>query len=115
MRSLHLAAISNDPVGELDPEVTYDINYRASVRLAELAREAQVPRFLFSSSCSLYGAAGDAVLDESAEFSPVTAYARSKVLAEEAIAALASDASARRSFATPPCTASPRGSARISW
>jgi nucleoside-diphosphate-sugar epimerase len=88
---LHLAAISNDPVGDLDPEVTYEVNYRASVRLAELARAAGVGRFLFSSSCSLYGAAGDAVLDESAEFSPVTAYAHSKVLAEQEIAELADD------------------------
>ena len=65
---LHLAAVSNDPVGDLNPDCTYDINYRATVRLAEVAKEAAVPRFLFSSSCSLYGAAGDAVLDETAAF-----------------------------------------------
>ena len=88
---IHLAAISNDPLGDLNPECTYDINHRASVRLAEEARSAGVPRYLYSSSCSVYGAASpDAVLDESAPFCPVTAYGKSKVLVEEDVAKLAS-------------------------
>lgn len=88
---IHLAAISNDPVGDLNPDCTYDINHRASVRLAELAKEAGVRRFLFSSSCSLYGAATGGLLDESAEFDPITAYGRSKVLVESDLAGLADD------------------------
>jgi nucleoside-diphosphate-sugar epimerase len=89
---IHLAAISNDPLGNLNPECTYDINHRASVRLALAAREAGVPRFLYSSSCSVYGAASpDDVLDESASFSPVTAYAESKVLVEADLRKLACD------------------------
>lgn len=89
---VHLAAISNDPIGHLNPEVTYDINAHASVRLAQAARDAGVGRFLFSSSCSLYGAAGDAPVDETSAFNPVTPYGRSKIIAEEGIHALASDA-----------------------
>jgi nucleoside-diphosphate-sugar epimerase len=88
---VHLAALSNDPVGDLDPETTYDINHRASVSLAAQAKEAGVARFVFASSCSLYGVAGDDFLDESAEFNPVTAYGRSKVLAEQDIVPLADD------------------------
>jgi nucleoside-diphosphate-sugar epimerase len=88
---LHLAAISNDPVGDLNRECTLDINYRASVRLAGASRAAGVQRFLFSSSCSLYGAGGDGFLDEEAAFNPVTAYGESKILAEQAIRALADD------------------------
>jgi nucleoside-diphosphate-sugar epimerase len=89
---IHLAAISNDPVGDLNPDCTYDINYKATVRLARMAREARIPRFLFSSSCSLYGAAGDAVLDEAAAFNAVTPYGESKILAESEVAALADEA-----------------------
>lgn len=88
---VHLAAISNDPLGDLNPETTYEINYRASVSIARLARDAGVQRFLFSSSCSLYGAHGDDVLEEDASFNPVTPYGESKVYAERDIGALAND------------------------
>ena len=88
---VHLAAISNDPLGDLNPDCTYDINHRGTVVVAEAAKAAGVERFLFSSSCSLYGAHGDAYLDESADFHPVTPYGESKVLAEQDLAALADD------------------------
>jgi nucleoside-diphosphate-sugar epimerase len=88
---IHLAALSNDPLGDLDPELTYEINYRASVRLAKLAKDAGVARFLFSSSCSLYGAAdGDDFLTEDAPFNPVTPYGESKIRTEEELSKLAS-------------------------
>jgi nucleoside-diphosphate-sugar epimerase len=88
---VHLAALSNDPLGDLDSQLTYDINLESSVRLAVAAKDAGVRRFLFSSSCSLYGAGGEAPLDEDAEFAPVTPYGESKVLAEQRISELASD------------------------
>ncbi len=87
---VHLAALSNDPLGTLDDDLTMNINYRATMRLAEAARKAGVGRFVFSSSCSMYGVAdGPDALDESASFNPQTAYARSKVEAERELTQMA--------------------------
>ena len=89
---LHLAALSNDPLGQLDPTLTCAINHQAGVRLAGHAKAAGVGRFVVSSSCSLYGSAGgEEALTEDAQFRPVTAYARSKVELERDVAALADD------------------------
>ena len=89
---VHLAALSNDPLGDLDPGITADVNHRSTVRLAELARDAGVSRFVFSSSCSNYGASGgEATLTEDAELNPVTAYGASKVASERDLSRLASD------------------------
>ncbi|MQA90560.1 MAG: NAD-dependent epimerase/dehydratase family protein [Gemmatimonas sp.] len=88
---IHLAALCNDPLGSMNPGLTYEINHRASVRLAELAKAAGVTRYLFASSCSLYGVAGDDMLQEDADFSPITPYGESKVLVERDVARLADD------------------------
>lgn len=88
---LHLAGLSNDPLGYLDPVLTAEINHRASVRLAKLAIKAGVKRFIFSSSCSNYGAAGDDLLQENSELNPVTPYGVSKVMVERDLRQLAND------------------------
>ena len=88
---IHLAAISNDPVGHLNPDATYSVNTDGAFHMADMAKAAGVERFLFSSSCSLYGAAGDAPVAEDGAMHPVTPYGESKIRAEQAIAKLADD------------------------
>jgi len=88
---IHLAALSNDPLGNFDPELTYQINQQASEQLAINAQKADIRRFLFASSCSNYGASDGGLLDENAEFNPQTAYGRSKCGAETSICNLANN------------------------
>lgn len=88
---IHLAALSNDPLSDLNPQLTYDINRDGSIFLAKAAKEAGAGRFVFSSSCSLYGKGGDAELDEQAPFNPVTPYGESKIQVEQALAELADE------------------------
>jgi nucleoside-diphosphate-sugar epimerase len=94
---IHLAGLSNDPLGDYRPNLTESVNFKASLRLAEFAKKAGVPRFLFASSCSNYGASGSDFLDESAGFNPVTPYGQSKVNVERAVAPMA-DASFSPTF-----------------
>ncbi|TCL74557.1 NAD(P)-dependent oxidoreductase [Rhizobium sp. BK251] len=88
---IHLAALSNDPLGNLNPDITYEINYKGSVKMAAAAKEAGVGRFLLASSCSNYGLADEDMISETGKLNPVTAYGRSKVLAEQEISTLADD------------------------
>jgi nucleoside-diphosphate-sugar epimerase len=87
---IHLAGLSNDPLGNLNPGLTFEINHEAAVRLGEVARRAGVRRFLYASTCSVYGAAGDEMLDENSPFNPVTPYAESKARSEIDLRRLAS-------------------------
>ena len=86
---VHLAAISNDPMGEMNSQLTFDVNRDASIQLAELAKRASVPRFLFAGSCSIYGKGEKLDLDENDPLNPLTAYARTKIETEQRLSQLA--------------------------
>jgi len=88
---VHMAELSNDPTGELAPRITDEINHKGSVRLAELAKQRGVERFIYTSSCSVYGLAVGEMVDEASPVNPQTIYAKSKVLVERAVSALADD------------------------
>lgn len=88
---IDLAGLSNDALGQLNPEITYDINYRGAVRLAKLCKQAGVSRYLYSSSCSVYGIASEDIVNEESQANPLTAYAKSKILVEQELRKLASD------------------------
>jgi nucleoside-diphosphate-sugar epimerase len=88
---VHLAAISNDPMGTRFEDITMDVNYRSSIRIAEIAKEAGVKNFVFASSCSMYGAAEDSAKTEESSLNPLTAYARSKVATEKELKPLSGD------------------------
>lgn len=88
---IHLAALSNDPLGTINEDLTYDINYQATVKLAKIAKDLNISKFIFASSCSLYGQGGKAALTEEAQANPQTAYGKSKILAEKALSKLADD------------------------
>ena len=107
---VHLAALSNDPLGDLSPELTYEINHDGTVRVARAAKSAGVQRFVFASSCSMYGASdADALLAEDAPLQPLTAYAESKVRSEEALRELDGDGFTPSRCGTRPSTACRRG------
>ena len=109
-----LAALSNDPVGHLNPAATYSINLDGTLRLGQVAKKSGVERFLFASSCSLYGAAGSQAVTEEAELFPVTPYGETKALAERSFLGLPTIRSARPIFVTPLHTDFRRGFVSIS-
>jgi nucleoside-diphosphate-sugar epimerase len=88
---MHLAAISNDPMGALNAQITFEVNRNASIRLAQVARQARVPRYLFAASCSVYGQGEKLDLDENDTLNPLTAYAQSKIETEAAVSILADE------------------------
>ena len=96
---VHLAELSNDPLGENDPDITMEINHRGSVEFAKKCKAAGVARFVYASSCSIYGAAGDEIKSEKSMFAPQTAYARCKVLVERDLRAMVDPTSRRFSCA----------------